>query len=258
MHPPHRVLVHGHRMDEMDWPGAGLNWESNIHQMTALFWKPGSAPHFGAFDHDLGFGLMHVADPSRLPGKKVWTYGHGKHRSWSNATTEGNLAYAEIESGPLLDQSEKPLFPNGRELHYEEFWMPVHFRDACDHLESPELDLPPCPDPWLGWKHSAWQTEWEQFCCGEGPVPASTVPTGIDVEHTLRQEVECGNAEAEEPLALWLAFHGRADEALPFVKNSNRPAAQRIAGLILWKGLGDPITAVAHLEAGPLYSAHRN
>ena len=77
MHPPHRVLVHDDRVVEADWPGDGLNWDRTHRQMTALFWKPGSAPQFGAFHHDLGFGLMHLADPAQLPGKKVWTYGHG-------------------------------------------------------------------------------------------------------------------------------------------------------------------------------------
>jgi hypothetical protein len=40
VHPPHRVLVHGHRMAEEDWPGSGMNWERHYEQMTALFWKP--------------------------------------------------------------------------------------------------------------------------------------------------------------------------------------------------------------------------
>ena len=43
IHPPHRVLVHDDRLVEVDWPGDGLNWNRNARQMTALFWKPGSA-----------------------------------------------------------------------------------------------------------------------------------------------------------------------------------------------------------------------
>jgi hypothetical protein len=241
VHPPHRVLLHDDRLAETDWPGEDLNWDRHYRQMSALFWKPGSAPHFGVYHHDLGLGLMHVADPAPLPGKKVWTYGHGKHRVWANATTEGGLSYLEIESGPLLDQSEKPLFPAGSERRYEEFWVPVHSREACDRA-----------DPGLGWRHSRWQTGWEQFRGGEGPLPASTVPTGIDLEPSLRGELARGNPNAAEPLALWLAFHDRPREALALVENHPQPAPQRIAGLILWKGLKDPANALAHLEAGPL------
>jgi hypothetical protein len=142
---------------DADWPGAGLNRDRNARQMTALFWQPGSAPQFGAFHHDLGCGLMHLADPAQLPGKKVWTYGHGKHRHWSQGTTDGGPAYCEIESRPLLDQSEKPQFPNNSERRYTEFWIPVHSREACDEVQWPQLQLPPMADPWLGWQHSAWR-----------------------------------------------------------------------------------------------------
>lgn len=253
VHPPHRVLVHDDRVTESDWPGEGLNWDRTHRQMTALFWKPGSAPAFGAFHHDLGFGLMHLADPAQLPGKKVWTYGHGRHRGWGQATTEGDLSYCEIESGPLLDQSEKPLFPRGSRRRSEEFWIPVHSRDACDHLEWPKVNLPPMAEPWVGWKHSAWQTEWERFRSGEGPLPRSIVPTGLDLEAALRRDQERGNANAAEPLALWLAFHGRPREALRLVQNSPSPSARRIGGLILWKALQNPAEAFPHLEAGPLH-----
>jgi hypothetical protein len=252
IHPPHRVLVHDHRVQELDWPGDGLNWDRNARQMTALFWKPGSAPHFGAFHHDLGFGLMHLANPGQLPGKKVWTYGHGPDRLWGRATTEGDLSYAEIESGPLFDQSEKPLFPKGTERQFQELWLPVHRREDCDHLPCPSVELPPMTNPWLGWQHSPWQCEWEAFTAGQGPLPGSVVPTGLELESALRHELDAGNLAAAEPLALWLAFHGRPREALVLVETSDQPSARRVAGLICWKGLKNAPQAVQHLEAGPL------
>lgn len=252
IHPPHRVLVHDHRVVEADWPGEGLNWDRNFQEMTALFWKPGAAAGFGAFHHDLGFGLMHLADPQRLPGKKVWTYGFGRDRSWGMASTENGLCYAEIESGPLLDQSQKPLFPAGHEERYEEFWIPVHSRAQCDHLRTPREVPPPVPDPFLGWQHSPWQTEWEAFRVGECPFPSSHVPTGLELESALRTEANGGNPAAAEALALWLCSRDRSDEALPLVETSPSPTARRIAGLILWKLRHDPAGAAPHLEAGPL------
>jgi hypothetical protein len=113
------------------------------------------------------------------------------------------------------------------------------------------MALPEVLDPWLGWKHSSWQTDWERFRSGAGPLPTSQVATGIDLEASLRRELETGNRKAAEPLALWLAFHGRAAEALPLVAEGGA-TARRIAGLICWRGLKDPRSAVAHLEAGPL------
>jgi hypothetical protein len=252
VHPPHRVLVHDDRIVEAAWPDGGLNWDRTHRQMTALFWKPGSAAHFGAFHHDLGFGLMHLADPAQLPGKKLWTYGHGRDRDWARATTAGDLAYCEIESGPLIDQAEKPLFPAGAERCFEEFWIPVHSREACDRVEFPTLSLPPVHDPWLGFQHSPWQTEWENFRAGAGPLPASSVVTGIELEAALRAELHQGNPDAAEPLALWLAFRGRAREARDVLDTPSTPGARRVAGLIEWKALKAPDRAVALLEDGPL------
>jgi hypothetical protein len=196
---------------------------------------------------------MHLADPAQLPGKKVWTYGHGPHRQWGQATTVGDLSYAEIESGPLLDQSEKPLFSNSLERRFEDFWIPTHTRAACERVEWPRLNLPPMHDPWLGWKHSPWQCEWEAFRAGDGPLPGSTVPPGLDLEGALRRELASGNLAAAEPLALRLAFHRRPKEALPLVEHAAEPSAQRIDGLILWKAMHEPARALAHLEVGPLH-----
>ena len=251
VHPAHRVMVHDNRVYETEWNNNELNWNHNYRQMTALFWKPGNFPAFGAFHHSLGFGLMHLADPVQLPGKKLWTYGYGRHREWGLASSDGHQSYCEIESGPLLDQSEKPLFPNNSERRTTEYWIPVHSRPECDSLILPVLNLPDWSEPWIGWKHSIWQTEWENFRGDSGPIPRSQVPTGIDLEASLRRELASGNNAAAEPLALWLAFRGRCAEALPLVANGN-PTSRRIAGLICWKALDNPAMAVPHLESGPL------
>ena len=253
IHPPHRVLVHDHRVEERDWPGDGLNWDRNYRRMTALFWKPGGAPELGVFHHDLEVGLLHLADPAQLPGKKIWTYGHHAHRAWGQATTEGDSSYSEIESGPLIDQGQKPLFPAGAERRFTECWIPVRSRDELDRPAVPALDLPEWPEPWLGWGHSAWQTEWEAFREGAGPLPASVVPTGLALEIALRREQGRGSPRAAESLALWLAFHRRPREALSAIERSREPSACRLTGLILARALRDPIRAIPFLLAGPLH-----
>ena len=252
IHPPHRVLLHDNQVLEAEWPGDGLNWDRHYRRMTALFFKPGSAPQFGVFHHDLGHGLMHFADPNQLPGKKIWTYGHGPDRAWGQATTEGGFSYCEIESGPLLDQSEKPLFPAGAEMRYTEFWLPVHSRSACDGEAIPKLNLPDWTEPWLGWRHSSWQTEWESFREGDGKLPSSIVPTGMALETALRRQLVHGNRRAAGSFALWLAFHDHPKVALALIEHSCVPTASRLAGLILAKALGKPARAVPFLEAGPL------
>lgn len=253
IHPPGRVLIHDSRLAEADWPGNGLNWERNLSEMTAFFWRGEKSGCFGAYHHDLGFGMMHLCRPETLPGKKVWSYGHGAHRAWGQASTIGGLCYAELESGPLLDQGEKALFLSGTERWFEEYWAPVHSREAFADAPWPALDLPPMQDPWLGWGHSDWQLEWEAFREGRQTLPGSAVPVGLDLERPLRIEQEKGNRAAAEALALYLAFHKRPEEALKVLVNPVGPGANRIVGLILWRGLMKPREALPFLEKGPLH-----
>ena len=131
--------------------------------------------------------------------------------------------------------------------------MPVHSRVQCDQSTLPAPTLPPWPNPWLGWRHSSWQTEWERFAAGDGALPHSPVAAGIELETALRREDERGHSQAAESLGLWLAFHGRPEDAIEIVKDQRQPGARRLAGLIAWRALLDPARAVPFLEAGPLH-----
>lgn len=246
--PAGPALRHDSEVRDIIWPCDGSDWERNIPQMTGFFWKPGSGPSFGVFHHDTGSGLLHLADPSQVPGKKLWTYGHGDDSAWAQASTDGRLAYCEIQSGPLDDQSQRPLFPAGGEMRFEEYWLPARSRDDLARPELPALQLPDwtIQQPWLGHAHSSWQCEWEAFRKGGGPLPGSTVPPGLELEDALRA------AGAAEPLALWLIGRNRPIEALPLVAGLASPTAQRLAGLIWWKALGNPNRALPHLRRGPL------
>lgn len=250
VYPAGPALRHDRSLTRIHWPEDGSDWEKNIRQMTGFFWMPGTESHFGVFHHDTHSGLIHLADPSRVPGKKLWTYGPGPDSAWARASTDGILSYCEIQSGPLGDQNQKPPFPAGGEIRFEEYWLPARDRAEFNNARLPGFSLPDwwTQDPWLGHAHSAWQRAWETFRTGTGPLPASPVPTGIELEHALR----AAGADAAEPLALWLIARDRAAEALPLVENHASPGAWRLAGLICWKTLKDPQRAAAQLRHGPL------
>jgi hypothetical protein len=249
VYPAGPALRHDRRLSDITWPQDGSDWEKNITQMTGYFWQPGSGNTFGVFHHDTGSGLLHIADPAQVPGKKLWTYGFGADRSWAQASTDGVTGYSEIQSGPLDDQGQKPPFPAGGELRFEEYWLPVAARDDFDKVVLPRFSLPEWHGeaPWLGHAHSAWQGAWEAFRNGKGALPQSVVPPGLELENALRV------ANAAEPLALWLIARNRAAEALPLVENLATPTGRRLAGLICWKAFDDPARAVAHLRQGPLH-----
>jgi hypothetical protein len=118
VHPPHRVLVHDHRVVELDRPGEGLNWDRNFRQMTALFWKPGSAPDFGVFHHDLGFGPYAPGRPGAVarqesldlrprPASAVGP-GHDSRRPFLCGDRERTAARSEREAA-FLEQPRAPL-----------------------------------------------------------------------------------------------------------------------------------------------------
>lgn len=98
--------------------------------MTALFWKPGSAPAFGTFHHDLGFGLMHLADPAPLPGKKVWTYGHGRHRGWGEATTAGDLLASLALPARAVSDAAHIAVAAVHGMHFLPTWNCTHIANA--------------------------------------------------------------------------------------------------------------------------------
>ena len=50
--------------------------------MTAFFWRKPTVCAFGAFTPSLCSGLYHAADPSEVPGIKLWSDGVGEHERW--------------------------------------------------------------------------------------------------------------------------------------------------------------------------------
>lgn len=252
VYPTGEVLVHGDRLETGRWPDVGLNRESHIRRMVGVFWTGGEGRSFGAFHHDLGLGLLHVAEPREVPGKKLWSYGVGRHRRWGELTGDDGRSYAEIQSGPLLDQSRKPMFAPGSQRRFTEYWVPVHRRGDMDDPPVPAVELPEVDDPFLGYGHSPWQVEWERFAAGDGPLPASAVPPGLELDRPLRRAVDRGNRAAREPLAVFLAARNQPEEARAALGEPGAPAEWRLLGLVLWKGLGRPREAVACLRRGPL------
>ena len=146
---------------------------------------------------------------ARQEGLDLWPW---RHRGWGQATTEGDLAYAEIESGPLLDQSEKPLFPAGTERRYEEFWIPVHSREACDRVEWPTTDAAARGRNrgWVG-NTRPGRRSGRSSAPERGRCRARRVPPGIELEAALRRELERGNARGRRTAGAVAGFPRRPE-----------------------------------------------
>ena len=274
--PDEPVIAHLVGEESGQWPvvgGRDLRWHRNFDQMCGMFWEPTEQDWFGIYHHEQGWGLLHLADPAKLPGKKLWSFGYtGDTTDWSLAMTRHKEKTMEIQSGiPTLQQDFIRLEAE-QDLAFVEFWLPVDARDELDIPKRPSFSSvaaglggtegieavreelrSPVGVFWkdlaaayrssdAGWlkSHSATLTEiWP--------------PSDPDLEPALRWAMEREGGHWRYQLSLWLcaAEQWSQAHALLTATVTDEPEfaqARAILGLLLWKALERPQTALPHLE----------
>ena len=112
------------------WPiheGKDLTWLRHYDCPTSVFAYQCVFDFFGAYDVDLDRGVVQYADHTQLPGKKAWTWGQsGDGIVAQKALTDDGSQYIEVQSGPLLTQSDYGLLKPHEDVAWEEYWYPVH------------------------------------------------------------------------------------------------------------------------------------
>ena len=141
------------------WPiheGKDITWLKNYPTMSSVFAFECGFDFFGAYDVDRNRGIVSFADHDKLPGKKAWTWGKDDF----GVTSEMKLSdtgpvhsqYIEVQSGPLLTQSDYGMLKPGESVSWREYWYPVHglgdgfeyaTRDACVNVKysGPAIDM---------------------------------------------------------------------------------------------------------------------
>jgi len=141
------------------WPiheGKDITWLKNYPTMSSVFAFECGFDFFGAYDVDRNRGIVSFADHDKLPGKKAWTWGKDDF----GVTSEMKLSdagpvhsqYIEVQSGPLLTQSDYGMLNPGDTVSWREYWYPVHglgdgfeyaTRDACVNVKhnGPAIDV---------------------------------------------------------------------------------------------------------------------
>lgn len=115
------------------WPvneGRDLSWLKNYDTMSSIFGYRCDFDFFGAYDVNRDQGIVSYANHHELPGKKAWTWGKDdfgvvSQMALSDAGPAGSQ-YIEVQSGPLLTQSDYGMLRPGREIRWQEYWYPVH------------------------------------------------------------------------------------------------------------------------------------
>ncbi len=135
--PRGQVLAHSSTLAVIDWRPTQ---EADIAEMTGFFWQ-------------------RVA-----PGMKLWSYGVGKDRAWATLSSARNDPYAEIQGGPIRDQSTKLELGPGETRSHVEFWIPSDKPLDIYALKIPNVQLRPIMDvPLFEWAREGEVQVWRDL-----------------------------------------------------------------------------------------------
>lgn len=124
--------------------GVDVSYYVNHPQAGDMFARGVVEDFFGAYDHDIDAGVVHVANWHESYGKKFFTWGaSGDGLIWANILSEHDGPYCEIQSGRFANQSVYELIEPYTLETWTEWWMPVKRtkgfnyanRDAAIHLK---------------------------------------------------------------------------------------------------------------------------
>ncbi len=119
------------------WYGAEGDVTFPIHKGTDLslyrspkggdvFAKDLRADWFGGYYEELDCGMVHQASRFEVPGRKMFSWGHGGHgKMWAELLNARSEPYIELQSGRFVHQGIHRLLAPGTVEEWEESWAPV-------------------------------------------------------------------------------------------------------------------------------------
>jgi hypothetical protein len=139
--PAEPIVAHIEGEGNGTWPifnTIDLRRHKNFDRMVGTFHHPSTADWFGIYHHERQWGLLHLADADRLPGKKLWSFGHtGDTSDWTLTMTRDGGRNCEIQAGiPAVQDQHLDLGP-GETCTFVEVWQPIDRRSELDDGERP-------------------------------------------------------------------------------------------------------------------------
>ena len=263
--PRGRVLAHSSTLAVIEWQDAGPRREADIKEMTGFFWQTKDVNTFGAFTPSLGTGLYHVADERVAPGMKLWSYGVGKDRAWATLSSDQDQPYAEIQGGPITDQSTKlELGPQQTRSHVE-FWIPSDKPLDIHALTIPQVDLRSVRDvPLFDWARQDEVTVWRDLVrayesTGRLPQPPEIdrclwPPSGMEelnapFKWAIEETTDAEKEHWKFYHGTWLAGRGKKKEAIAVLSATRGMGVANALLARLLKTAGDLEGAARALES---------
>jgi hypothetical protein len=262
--PKGKVLSHSSKVDSIDWEQQGPKQESDIKEMTGYFWKTRDVNAFGAFTPSTGSGLYHIADEAIAPGMKLWSYGVKGDREWALLSTANRQPYAEIQGGPIGDQSIKLELKPGQKRSHTEYWIPTDHALDIYALKVPTGALRPTDQiPLFEWARPAEVSVWKDLLQafrtkGKLPAPPTVdqnlwAPSGFENMDAAFNWAIAKSAPADADLwrlyyGSWLAGRGKKDDAIKMLSAAKTGVAKALLGR-LYKSNGDLLNAAKAFDS---------
>ena len=108
------------------WQGVDRSWYKNLKHATAIFGRQVHRNFFGVYYHSADYGVVHVSNFRKDPGKKIWSWGTaGDGLIWARLLSDHDGPYNEIQSGRFATQLYREFIDPRRVEDWTEYWYPV-------------------------------------------------------------------------------------------------------------------------------------
>ncbi|MBN2489507.1 MAG: DUF5107 domain-containing protein [Planctomycetes bacterium] len=124
--------------------GVDLSWWRNHPSPISFFAWNTEDDFLAGYDHDRQAGLLHVADPQAVPGKKFWVWGPGPvGQVWDKLLTDADGPYLELMVGAYSDNQPDYSWLEPYEVKVlEHRWFPLRSLGGVKHANNEAaLDL---------------------------------------------------------------------------------------------------------------------
>ncbi len=269
--PDEPIIAHIDGEGNGHWPhfnGIDLRYHRNYDRMVGAFIEPSTTDYFGIWHAVRGWGLLHLADPTQLPGKKLWSFGHsGPTSDWSLTMTRDGDTNVEIQSGLPPTQSAKHRLEPRTSFSFCEAWVPVDDRQVFDDGHRPsfaemseqaglDLHVPSiapirqddlASDRWSDLINLYQNARHEPTALAqlEPGLANDWPPTGMDLEAPLRWACGCRGGFWWYALGVYLAGTDRLEDAVKMLRSAidhtasdDNNLVRAVLGLVLYRGLG--------------------
>jgi len=107
------------------YKGRDWTWYRNRPHSSDLFAIAPGQSWFAGYDYQRRQGVMHVADPKIMPGKKFFSWGCGDDGlTWGRVFATEPEHYGELQAGLADNQGMVSRFEPGSALEFDELWYP--------------------------------------------------------------------------------------------------------------------------------------